>query len=415
MPCAPGSSREDSEDSSDESRAKCITCPAGRFQPNERQESCLPCTAGHFCPESSTAPVPCGSVALYCPPESPIVIAVSPGYFTTPETGDTLLVRDGEEPCPAGSACTGGRKNECVAGSTYQPEPSKSSCLTCSTCPAGTYETSACTTTSDTVCEPCPAGFACLEGVKGSCTPSSTYQPDPSKSSCLTCSTCPAGTYETSACTTTSDTVCESCLAGSASIGGASAVCTPCTGDGQYSETDGATACKSSPAGHKPTDDHTAIVPCSAGKFSNGGTSSCTACPIGKYSDTSGAVGCKACALGSVTGWVLDDGTTACLSCPLGSYSNDGQHCQDCDGKGQFSDKTGAFSCKTAKAGHKPREDRKAEVSMVTRKGDCHGELQQARNSSATTFSSSYPSCNSLRSSHTGTVPGWKVFDGRCR
>ena len=205
----------------------------------------------------------------------------------------------------------GGVKSECIEGSTYQPNPSQTSCLACSSCSAGTYETSACTTTSDTVCEPCPAGFACLEGVKASCTPSSSYQPDPSKSSCLTCSTCPAGSYEASACTTTADSVCESCR---------------------------------------------------AGKFSNGGTSSCTACPIGKYSDTPGSVGCKACELGSVTGYIANIGTTSCLSCSPGSYSNDGQHCLDCDGNGQYSDKTGAYSCKTAKAGYKPTEDRKAEV-----------------------------------------------------
>ena len=319
VPCAPGSSREDSEDSSDESRAKCITCPAGRFQPNERQESCLPCTAGHFCPESSTAPVPCGSVALYCPPESPIVIAVSPGYFTTPETGDTLLVRDGEEPCPAGFACTGGRKNECVAGSTYQPEPSKSSCLTCSSCPAGTYETSACTATSDIVCEPCPAGFACLEGVKASCTASSTYQPDPSKSSCLTCSSCPAGTYETSVCTTTSDSVCAKCLAGSASMGITATACDSCTDEGEYSNTDGAPVCKTSPAGHKPTDDHTNIELCPKNTFSFGATNECTPCPPGGHSQP-GSSACEQC----LTGRYFSEPDNKCELCPKNTYTISG-------------------------------------------------------------------------------------------
>ena len=201
-----------------------------------------------------------------------------------------------------------------------------------------------------------------MGGVKSECIEGSTYQSNPTQTFCLTCSTCPAGTYETSACTTTADTVCESCLAGSASSGGASAVCTPCTGDGQYSETDSSIACQFSPAGSIPNADRTGIVPCRAGKFSNGGTSSCTACPIGKYSDTPGSVGCKACELGSVTGYIANTGTTSCLPCSPGSYSNDGQHCLDCDGNGQYSDKTGAYSCKTAKAGYKPTEDRKAEV-----------------------------------------------------
>jgi hypothetical protein len=263
VPCAPGSSREDSEDSSDESRAKCITCPAGRFQPNERQESCLPCTAGHFCPESSTAPVPCGSVALYCPPESPIVIAVSPGYFTTPETGDTLLVRDGEEPCPAGFACTGGRKNECVAGSTYQPEPSKSSCLTCSSCPAGTYETSACTIMSDTVC--------------------------------------------------------ANCLAGSASMGITATACDSCTGEGEYSDTDRAPVCKTSPAGHKPTDDHTNIELCPKNTFSIGATNECTPCPSNGHSQP-GSLACERC----LTGRYFSEPDNKCELCPKNTYTISG-------------------------------------------------------------------------------------------
>ena len=254
MPCFPGSFRSETSLSTDESRKSCDPCVAGRYQGDGGKEDCSACPEGYFCIESSTAPIQCGSVALYCPTESPIVNAATSGYYTTP-TSAPAENRVAQQRCEAGFACVGGVREECVEGSTYQSNHSQTSCITCSTCPAGTYETSACTTMSDTVCEPCPAGFACLEGVKASCTASSTYQPDPSKSSCLTCSTCPAGTYESSACTTTSDTVCEDCLAGSASIGGASAMCTPCTGDGQYSETDGATACKTAKAGYKPRSD----------------------------------------------------------------------------------------------------------------------------------------------------------------
>ena len=254
MPCSPGSFRSETSLSTDESRKSCEPCKAGRYQGHGGKEDCSACPQGYFCTESSIAPILCGSVALYCPTESPIVNAATSGYYTTP-TSAPAENRVAQQRCEAGFACVGGVREECVEGSTYQSNHSQSSCLTCSMCPAGTYETSACITTSDTVCEPCPPGFACLDGVKASCTATATYQAGPSKSFCLTCSTCPAGTYEASACNTTSNTVCEDCLAGSASIGGASAMCTPCTGDGQYSETDGATACKTAKAGYKPRSD----------------------------------------------------------------------------------------------------------------------------------------------------------------
>jgi len=94
--------------------------------------------------------VPCGSVGLYCPPESLTVTAVTSGFYTTPEMNDTLTIREGKEVCPAGFACNGGIKSECVAGLTYQPETSKSSCLKCSTYLAGIHKTLDCITNADT-------------------------------------------------------------------------------------------------------------------------------------------------------------------------------------------------------------------------------------------------------------------------
>ena len=198
MPCSPGSFRSETSLSTDESRKSCDSCVAGRYQGDGGKEDCSACPEGYFCTESSTAPIQCGSVALYCPTESPIVNAATSGYYTTP-TSSPAENRVAQQRCEAGFACVGGVREECIEGSTYQSDPSQSSCLSCSTCPAGTYENSACTTTTNTACEPC--------------------------------------------------------LAGSASIGGTSAICTPCTGDGQYSETDSATACKTAKAGYKPTSD----------------------------------------------------------------------------------------------------------------------------------------------------------------
>ena len=53
---------------------------------------------------------------------------------------------------------------------------------------------------------------------------------------CSTCATCATGRYMIKACTSTSETLCGACLAGTASIGGAVTECTPCNVDGKYSE-----------------------------------------------------------------------------------------------------------------------------------------------------------------------------------
>ena len=174
MPCAAGSYREETSLSTDETRATCSPCEAGKYQPDEAKPTCLPCTAGHFCTESSTAPIPCGSVALYCPIQSSIVNAALSGYYTTP-TSAAEGQRVDQIPCEAGFACVGGVREECVEGSTYQPNPSQTSCLTCSTCPTGTYMINSCTSTSDTECGDCLAGTASMGGTATECTACTAY------------------------------------------------------------------------------------------------------------------------------------------------------------------------------------------------------------------------------------------------
>jgi len=270
--------------------------------------------------------VACGSAALFCPSESASVSAVSSGFYTTPQTVDTITVRENQTPCPSGFACVGGIKSACISGSTYQLEPSKSSCLTCSICPAGTFKTSDCTPTTDTVCEPCPPGSACLEGLKTICVLGS-YQPEPSKSSCLTCSICPAGTYSSSYCTRTTDSVCETCEKSSASMGGAT-FCAQCDGEGQYSATEGASVCSVAPAGTRPLTDRTGTVTCPKNTFSIGAKDFCVPCPGGGHS-VPGSSACEQCTAGK---YYKETGNK-CEACPFGKYTSTGEtNVDDCKG-----------------------------------------------------------------------------------
>ena len=199
------------------------------------------------------APIPCGSAALFCPSESPSVSVATSGYYTTPDTDDATSVRESQQPCEAGFACVGGKKTKCKLGKTYQEDATKSSCLTCSTCPSGTFKTSGCTTTSNTVCEPCPAGSACLDETKISCSSRLRYQPEGSKSSCRTCSACSPGYYQISDCTTISDRVCGPCPRGASCINGHRTGCI----ERQTFQLDPARpscrTCKTCPPGHHET------------------------------------------------------------------------------------------------------------------------------------------------------------------
>ena len=128
--CPPGSSRDETVESTNITRSTCEPCEAGYYQPDEGQPTCIECPHGHFCPKSSVAPIQCGSVALYCPANSKIVTAATAGFYTVPEVNDdeALLVRRGQEECEAGHACNGGIKTKCDGEGRYSGDKGETSC-----------------------------------------------------------------------------------------------------------------------------------------------------------------------------------------------------------------------------------------------------------------------------------------------
>ena len=81
------------------------------------------------------------------------------------------------------------------------------------------------------------------------------------------CKTAPAGIKPTS-----NRQGVENCELGSASSG-AEDECTSCDGNGQYADELGLSTCKTVPAGTKPTSDHQGIESCTSGKYSTGAAS----------------------------------------------------------------------------------------------------------------------------------------------
>ena len=132
-----------------------------------------------------------------------------------------------------------------------------------------------------------------------------------------------------SACSPTAETQCGDCLAGSASMGITTTACDSCTGEGEYSDTDRAPVCKTSPAGRKPTDDHTNIELCPKNTFSIGATNECTPCPSNGHSQP-GSSACERC----LTGRYFSEPDNKCELCPTNTYTiagaTDISGCTDC-------------------------------------------------------------------------------------
>ncbi|GMI02508.1 hypothetical protein TrLO_g61 [Triparma laevis f. longispina] len=235
----PGSTKENvcpaGSHAPEQALEECLACPKGKYQGDAGQDKCLGCLAGYFCPERTVHPIPCGSVALFCPPNSTIVQAVGVGNYTT---GATETTREGEAICEAGFACVGGEKKNCDGAGEYSQPGSG----------FWTY-----TDTGGVGIEAC---FSCKEGF---------FSADPGSSTCYTCE---PGKY-----TNVDQTGCLLCPAGQIS-GVAASSCSECE-IGKYAEGKGNAWCKFC------DDDEALIGSVTVGKGTT--SSSGCICPAGDY------------------------------------------------------------------------------------------------------------------------------------
>ncbi|GMH78676.1 hypothetical protein TL16_g07898 [Triparma laevis f. inornata] len=113
--------------------------------------------------------------------------------------------------------------------------------------------------------------------------------------------------------------------------------CTPCTGEGEYSDASKLTACKTAPSGKKPNSDRTGVGPCAPGTYSVGGADECSECEAGKMSEV-GAVGCSTCTVCGTGKYKIADCTneveTQCGDCPKNTFTISGatniNGCEEC-------------------------------------------------------------------------------------
>ncbi|GMH96172.1 hypothetical protein TL16_g13280, partial [Triparma laevis f. inornata] len=316
--CGPGYYSNDEEGS-----ASCSPCPDGEVSP-AGASACSSCPAGYECVRGTTTPCATGKYS---------------------EGGSNC------GPCEKGYRCPGGTdRQECLPGS-HQSAVSSSTCFPCE---AGKFQQGRGMET----CDDCLAGYFC---------PERTVNPVACGSVALFCeaeativAAASSGYYTTPATeeastTRTSQTICE---VGFACVGG---VKTSCNGPGQYADETGLSACKSAPAGKKPTSDRQHVESCPLGKFSLGGQDECTPCDgEGQYADETGLSACKSapagkkptsdrqnvenCPAGTYSTGATDiDG---CKECPAGEHSLEGSgYCQNCPQYMEYSETENKCVC----------------------------------------------------------------------
>ena len=135
-------------------------CPGGYYCVDGEKRQC---EAGHRCPIRSVAPLPCGSVNVYCEEGVETETEASSGYYTVStrhnKEDDSEIRRDAEAPCESGHKCVGGKMLDCPPGK-YQDKSGQSSCKQCA---AGRYGEDS-SATSDACTAICPANYYCPAG-----------------------------------------------------------------------------------------------------------------------------------------------------------------------------------------------------------------------------------------------------------
>lgn len=294
--------------------------------------------------------------------------------------------------CEPGQVFYGGECQNCGAGSTSNgfdncepcpaPKWSPSGSPTCNFCPAGqaSYDRMTCVPCLPGTIQDTDAGNFCTACAPGRANPNASVQAADcpilcasgqySNSGALNCSNCTIGTYSAN----NGSSVCLSCAAGKFA-GVSASYCTDCA-PGRYSLVGGSSTCALCPTGHSTNNvtgsnatctvcppgtyagaGSPTCIPCASGTVSGhyntstcyackpgfyaSSSTACTACPLGTYTNVSGASVCSACSVGAYT---VDLGARRCVPCPAGTYLN-ATTCMAC-AAGTWSE-AGATNCTT--------------------------------------------------------------------
>ena len=144
----------------------------------------------------------------------------------------------------------------------------------CTACLQGFYASN-----DRTACIECKAGFQCSAGIKKPCAHGDLW----GVTGQANCEACDPGEVPDALGGT-----CEACKPGFSAAFGVTE-CKPCDGPGEFSAENASIYCAMALAGHKPSADRTAQVPCESNTFSLGSVNNCTRCAGHKVSEKGAA------------------------------------------------------------------------------------------------------------------------------
>ena len=265
--------------------------------------------------------------------------AVDAGYYTIPNIEDKALLREAQEICPLGHACSGGDMITCSNEGEYADVKGLKACKLA---PAGTIPNP-----DRTDLVNCTPGSYSIGGKSECSTCDIGKFSSMAACGCASCSTCGAGKFIKSICTSSTDSECGECPAGAASFGG-STTCIGCVYPGEYSAGRGNTVCSIAGAGTVPNWNRTGNENCLAGTHSIGGQSECTPCDSTKFS-FDGAVGCSSCTVCGAGKYIKSNCTSSsdseCDDCPIGKSSIGGSTSCDACSSGFVAPTKGMTTC----------------------------------------------------------------------
>lgn len=352
--CTPCSSGKYSISVKSSTEAKCVNCPAGKANPSSGATTCTSCVKGKYMASTGA------SVCTNCSGgKSGITVgATIPSKCVSCKVGK-YMDQQGSTAC---KPCLKGRYSSQTGFTECEPcgqgkYTGSLGAIKCSKCPAGKYST-AVGATASSFCISCSTGkFSAAEGSTDS----------------SVCEDCSPGTYSTTI-AATSESKCLRCGKGTfnPSTGASSAKsCVPCA-IGKFNNDVGAISCEGCSAGKYLSSDSSVneCLDCAAGRYSEGGTTTCSACPVGRYSKSPGAPLCTLCGPGTFTDLT---GQTKCLKqCPAGTFSTDygsssNDDCTKC-AAGTFQFLAGSSTCMVCSPGSYSGEPGQAVCSPCEKK-----------------------------------------------
>ena len=275
--------------------------PEGKYENTDDCESFFDCLSGNYCLQGTMRACPIGT---YSQASAKQCTACSVNTFQSLR---------GQTSCSGcGGACSSGQY-------TYTPCTSTANidCRDCSSCPAGTYVTRGCGSSSDRQCGACAAGVSYSTSVNaGGCMMySSTCQPGwwmsvaPTATADRQCTQCSGSLTST----TNDAAACDVCIAGSYKSGSTCFTCR-CSGETyvncpQGSNRQTCTPCMGSlTAGYCAIGREPSLV-CDGTQTQD---TSCRDCPEGKEKLSAGVRDCSWCPQGK---YKIGTNTNACVDC----------------------------------------------------------------------------------------------------